>query len=106
MQSKIAAIPDRAVFLVRALVWFVVGCLRRELFRVRAVCSEVIRATSFGGRSYFLSRSQHGDVAAILKRFSSSSLPPSFASGRCATTFLAQGTANGSALLFSGEVPA
>jgi hypothetical protein len=42
----------------------------------------------------FLSRSQHVDVVAIPKRFSSSSLPPSFASGRCVTAFLEQATAN------------
>jgi hypothetical protein len=48
-----------------------------------------------------LLRSLPVDLAAIPERFSSSSLPPSFAPGRRAAVFTPKGIANGDALLFS-----
>ena len=62
---------------------------------------QAIRAGSIS-----LSCSLPGDPAEIRERFSSSSLPPSFAPGRCTTVFTAGGAAQCGAPPFSAELRA
>jgi hypothetical protein len=69
-----------------------VATRRAELLHGNPVCVKV---------QFSLLRSLPVDLAAIPERFSSSSLPPSFAPGRRAAVFTPKGIAIGDALCFS-----
>lgn len=73
-----------------------------ELPRRRPVEERMARGLPLEPEAISLSCGRNGHAAAIPERFSSSSLPPSFAQGRRTTAFIPQGTAAGGALRLSG----
>ena len=88
---------DDCLQLLRAKAW---GAAELGGSEPVIACKSVARE---GGRRRFsLSCRPSGSPTASPKRFSSSSLPPSFAPGRCTTVFTARGTAGRGAPSFSG----
>ena len=76
-----------------------------ELRRDRSVPSRCLAGVDEPRKRFLLSCRRTASAAAIPERLSSSSLPPSFAPGRCATVFTPRGTAAGGAPSFVAGAP-
>ena len=94
--TMVARAPDDCLQLLRAKAW---GAAELGGSEPVIACKSVAREG--GCRRFSLSCRPSGFPTATPKRFSFSSLPPSFAPGRCTTVFTARGTAGRGAPSFS-----